>query len=356
MIGQENKELNILITLSGFIDRKTRGNVIMNGKKIILGIIAVIFLLAAGTYTAGEWFRRRDYSEVLAAAKGSLVESKVLEKNIIGENTYKALEFVGSKGTRVSARIKIPSDYPRPLPAIIVLGGLRTGQNTIDYLQDHKALIILALDYPYRGPREDLGLIEFTLALPAMRRAVLETVPAVMLGMDYLLSRNDVDRERVVLAGGSLGALFVPAAMAADERIDAAAILFGAADIERLVSHDLDLPFPISRVAGWLCAVLVSPVEPVKYVGRISPRPLFILNGREDPRIPAECARVLNEKAGNPKTVKWVDGGHLNVRSKEFKNLVAGELLKWLAAEGFIVSEAGGGPGEPKTNLEPSYN
>jgi len=94
-------------------------------------------------------------------------------------------------------------------------------------------------------------------------------------------------------------------------------------------------------------------VEPMKYIGRISPRPLFILNGTGDSRIPTECARILHERAGEPKTVKWVDAGHLNVRSREFKTMVGRQLLKWLESEGIIdpdtraVNEGASNKGQP---------
>jgi fermentation-respiration switch protein FrsA (DUF1100 family) len=128
--------------------------------------------------------------------------------------------------------------------------------------------------------------------------------------------------------------------MASDGRVAAGIMLFGGGDIERLVRTNLHTSALLSGPAAWICAVLTSPVDPVKYIGDISPRPLFMMNGRNDPRIPLECSRMLHEAALEPKTVRWIDAGHVNVRSREFHELVSRELMAWLISQRFIERES----------------
>ncbi|MBN1164499.1 MAG: hypothetical protein JXB45_07965 [Candidatus Krumholzibacteriota bacterium] len=314
------------------------GRIIVRGAlRRALAVLAGLSLILAALYGTGEWFRRRDYREKFARARGKLsaVEEKVDARR--GGFIFQTVELASDSGIKVSARLKAPGGGGGSFPALVILGGLRTGSRTIEYLEGSDGLVLLALDYPYGGKKERLGFLEFLGALPRIHRAVLETVPAVMLGVDYLLTRDDVASDRILLAGGSLGALFAPAALAADERLAGGAILFGAGDIERLVRHNLRTPFWLAVPAGWACGVLTSPIEPLKYAADISPRPLFILNGRGDPRIPARCAQLLQEAAGEPKTVKWIDAGHLGVQADEFHELVGDELIGWLSGQGFIV-------------------
>jgi fermentation-respiration switch protein FrsA (DUF1100 family) len=139
-----------------------------------------------------------------------------------------------------------------------------------------------------------------------------------------------------VLAGGSFGALFAPALGAADPRISAVAVFFGAGDLRALIDANLDLAWPLKPVVTWCGSVLVSPMEPLKYIGRISPRPVFLLNGTQDPAMPEPCSRALHEAARQPKTVRWLPVGHVNVRSTEFHRRVVDEFVSWLVDLGWL--------------------
>jgi predicted esterase len=113
-------------------------------------------------------------------------------------------------------------------------------------------------------------------------------------------------------------------------------MLFGAADLQSLMRANLALPGAIAGPVSWLGAVLTSPVEPLKYIGSVSPRPVYMLNGTGDPRMPEHCSRRLHEAARDPKTVRWIDTGHVNVREAEFHSLVGRELASWMVANGLV--------------------
>ena len=89
---------------------------------------------------------------------------------------------------------------------MVILGGVRTGRRTIDYLRGTRGVVLLALDYPYEGKKEKLSVREFLGSIDRIRRAVIRTVPAAMLAVDYLLTRDDVDGRRITVVGGSVGA------------------------------------------------------------------------------------------------------------------------------------------------------
>jgi len=284
----------------------------MQGKRFARVSLYTVFLALLAVLLIFHWLKQRDYREEFAAMRGELTEVEITVEKRKGGYIYRSIHAVSSTGIPLAARIKTPEGAGRTLPAIIILGGLRTGSMTIDYIRESSHMIVMAIDYPYDGKKEDLSVTEFMLALSDIHGAILETPPAVMLGVDYLLSRKDVDPERITLIGGSLGAFFVPAVMAADSRIDAAAILFGAGDLQALIRGEIDMPFPLPRFGSWVASVLVSPVEPLKYIADISPRPVFILNGREDPRIPMGLAAKLHRGAGSeasPEGKGAQDGG-----------------------------------------------
>ena len=82
--------------------------------------------------------------------------------------------------------------------------------------------------------------------------------------------------------------------------------------------------------------MLVSPLEPLKYIGRIAPRPVFFLNGTGDEAMPVACSHALHDAAGEPKTIAWLDVGHVDIRSREFHERVLEEFLIWLREIEFI--------------------
>lgn len=296
------------------------------------GVAAILFFW-------GERYADRDFLPWFQDRKAELasVSETVLESTPSG--TVLQVRLTDDRGLEIEGHLRVPPGGGQPHPALLILGGVRTGKRTVDYLGDTGDWMVLALDYPYHGPRSGLSRREFLAALPAMRRAMLDTVPAGMLAVDYLWRRGDVARDRVLLAGGSFGALFAPALGAAEPRISAVAIFFGAGDLEALIDANLDLAWPLKPLVTWCGSVLVSPMEPLKYIGRISPRPVFLLNGTDDPAMPERCSRALQEAAQEPKAVRWLPVGHVNVRSPEFHRQVVDEFVSWLVDLGWL--EAG---------------
>jgi len=295
-------------------------------------LIPLVLLAVTVTFIfLTEIYKRSDYLQKFIDRKGVLVsvsESPILNKS--DGHTWFDFRLEDDNGLGVEGTIKIPDSGSPPYPVLLMLGGLRTGKQVVDYIQDTREVILMALDYPYPGEKGDQTVWSFLPKVPAMREAVLNTIPAVMLTVDYLWQRSEVDTSRIILVGGSIGALFSPAVAAADRRINAVAILFGAGNLQQLIYVNTELPRPAAAMAAWLGAALVSPVEPLKYIDRISPRPVLMVNGTGDPRMPLECCLALHDKAGAPKRVRWVDSGHLHVRSKEFHELLRWELVAWL--------------------------
>jgi dienelactone hydrolase len=312
-------------------------NRIVSRNRRVIVVVVCLGLLPVTAFLAAEKYRTIDYEERFERMQGRLV---VVEETFVeaseGHELYGvALEDDG--GIAVRGYLKVPeSSATDRFPALLLLGGVRTGRRTIEYIDNTRDVVLLALDYPYEGKKERLSVGEFLRAIPRIRRAIIQTVPAAMLSVDYLLTRDDVDSDRIVVVGGSVGAVFAPAVAATDERIAGAALLFGAGDIQYLMRENLKAPRWIANAASWLGAVLVSPVEPTKYIGDVSPRPVFMLNGTGDPRMPERCSRLLHQAASEPKRIRWIDAGHVNIRSEEFHDLVSKELADWLVAEKLV--------------------
>lgn len=309
-------------------------------KKTLTVIFLSIVIALLAVYITGEIYRSLDYSDKFIERRGTLEKS---EEHLAGESDGHLLfdiSLESSTGIRTNGFLKVPSDGGSMHPAFLILGGLRTGRKTLEYIDNTRGIVMLALDYPYEGKTSRMNVWEFIGSVPRIRRAVIDTAPAAMTAVDYLLEREDVDPARIIVIGGSLGAFFVPAHAAIDDRPAAAVMIYGAGDIQSILKASHDIPRFLTRPAGWLGAVLLSPVEPLKYAGDIAPRPLLMISGIQDPRIPARCSRLLHDAAGEPKTVKWLDTGHVTIRDEEFHQLISNTLIEWLIEQRLVPAES----------------
>ena len=57
----------------------------------------------------------------------------------------------------------------------------------------------------------------------------------------------------------------------------------------------------------------MAPCEPIRYIGLISPRPIFCQNGEKDRIVVPEAAKALYEAAREPKQIKWYPSDHLDL-------------------------------------------
>jgi dipeptidyl aminopeptidase/acylaminoacyl peptidase len=303
-----------------------------------IGAFALL-LVAVMLYVGGEIYKSIDYRERFAAMHGSLaaVQESFVEE--LKGHRYFSVSLKNDHGISVEGYLKVPAEDSGRYPAFLILGGLRTGRNTLDYVHNTRNMVMLALDYPYEGKMSRMSVAEFISSIPAIRRSVIETVPAALSAIDYLFARDDVDSRRVVVVGGSLGAFFVPVVASLDGRPAAAAMLFGGGDLQAVIGASTEVPRWLAAPVGWIGAVLVSPVEPLKYVADIAPRPVFMLNGTGDDRIPERCGRLLYDAAREPKTIRWIDAGHVNIRDEKFHELVSEELISWLVGQGIITED-----------------
>jgi len=310
-------------------------------RRLSLSLGAATLVLGVG-YLVGERYAARDWLAWFRSQKGVLVAVTEVEQRRLPHGTLRLLQLVDDRGLVVRIQVREPQPDGDPHPVLVTLGGIKVGGRVAGSVPDAGRIMLVSVDYPYEGKRRQLSKWEFMTSLPAMRRAVLRTPPATMLVLDYLHGRNDVDRRRIVLVGGSFGALLAPAAAAAEPRISGLVVLLGAGDLQSLIAANIELPALIEGVVAWLANLVVSPVEPLKYIHRVSPRPVLLVNGTGDTRMPEGLGHKLHARAGYPKTAIWLEIGHATLATPEFRVLVTGALAAWLVETGFLSSAEAG--------------
>jgi len=287
--------------------RRCSWPVVLLGALVVFLALAAVALTLALSFDAPDEFRRQ---------KGRLSSAELVPAD--GDSLYEAYHVtLGSDaGYRVRGYLRVPRGLG-PWPAIVVIGGTNTGRMAAELFTPDDPYVILGLDYPWEGPRQ-LTWNQFLVRLFAVRRAMLLTPSAVMLGVDYLETRGDVDISGLVLAGASFGAQLITVAGALDERASSVLIIYGGGDYATLLRGNLKLePLWLRSAIARIGAGLLAPIEPLDYAGLIAPRRTVIMNGREDDRIPIESVELLYEAAREPKALVWLEAGHISSRDPE---------------------------------------
>jgi hypothetical protein len=218
------------------------------------------------------------------------------------------------------------ADTGSSLPLAVILGGHYRGREAARMLGETPGVLVAALSYPYGGnPRPDA--LTFLRDIPRIRLAFLDTPPAVMLALDYLLSRPDVDTTRVEAIGVSLGAPFICIAGALDDRITRVWALHGSGGSYAPLNANMrrSIPFaPLRAVAAGIANVIIDGprLDPVRWVGRISPRPFVMVNASDDERMPRSAVEALYASAREPKELMWMPGQHIRADRETVQRLV----------------------------------
>jgi dienelactone hydrolase len=267
--------------------------------------------------------------------------------------------FESQPGFLVTANLYLPRAGQGPFPGVIApvghgdLGkaGERRGPDLA-----RKGFVVLVPDPPGQGER----LQHYDPELRASRaggstdehgqaatRAALigDNVASVFLwdamrGVDYLLSRPEVDPNRVGATGCSGGGTIATYLAALDDRVRVAAIACYLTDWDRLLDgpgpQEAEQSFP-----GFLAAGL----DMADYLALIAPRPLLVAATTED-FFPLAGTRSLFEEGRRYYSILGADdrlglfvgpGGHGTPR--ESREAISSFLLRWLGN--------GGDPREP---------
>jgi pimeloyl-ACP methyl ester carboxylesterase len=234
--------------------------------------------------------------------------------------TVHDLSYAGPKG-RITAFFVVP-EGDGPFPGVLFLPGAPGARYTF-YSEAvelaHRGIASVLPDPPYaRPPIEEV--VDFT---PNDRDKIVQEVVEMRRGIDFLVSREEVDPSRLGYVGfswgGSLGGNF-----AAVERRVGSFVLMSA--IPRL-SADMRQLAEERGATGDLAAYedTMKPIDAVNYLPHVAPNALFLQFGSEDTRPSPEMGKEVQAAASSPKRAKWYEGGH------ELSDQARAERGDWLA-------------------------
>jgi pimeloyl-ACP methyl ester carboxylesterase len=241
-----------------------------------------------------------------------------------GSLRLERISYESVDGERVPALFAIPTGNP-PLGCLMYQGDLGQTKEAFPQLRQGAAALRLAtftIDPRNGGARGSVAQMVAALKTPETLLAmVLDTVVDLRIGLDYLMSRPECHHNIGYMGtsfGGVVGAIFA----GQDPRLKAVvltsigatfkeAMLVGSEAAHQTPDLAVQVPGAATNPALLARAVsILSPYDPEKWVARIAPRPVMLINGRFDPLVVPSDALELAAAAGDPKTLLYFNGGH----------------------------------------------
>jgi dienelactone hydrolase len=276
-----------------------------------------------GAKTREEWEKklprlRREYLDMLGL--DPLPEKTPLKATVTGTVEHEGvviekLHYQSKPGLYVTANLYRPKEAKGKLPAILYVCGHagkgRDGNKTA--FQDHglwfanNGYVCLIVDTLQLGeiPGIHHGTYGLTEKKPADNKPLevrmwwqaLGYTPAGVecwngiRGIDYLVSRPEVDKDRIGVTGISGGGASTIWIAAADERVKAAVPVSGMSDLESYVTNKI-----INHHCDCMLLVNTYQWEWTTIAALIAPRPLLFANSDNDTIFPMDGNRRIIER------------------------------------------------------------
>ncbi len=225
--------------------------------------------------------------------------------------------FLKADNIELSAEVFFPDTSVQPYPALCLCHGIpATIYNPAEHgypalAEKFCAAGFMTLIFNFRGTGRSQGNIDLLGWSYDLKAAI-----------DYMYSLEEVDRSRLALLGSSGGAAVSVYVASTDARISYVVTLACPAYFsflkdnqgESLINHfrnigairDEDFPHSIDE---WLEGF--DTISPIRWIDKISPRPLLLIHGDSDELVPVEHASRLYEQAKEPKEIAIITGaGH----------------------------------------------
>jgi len=273
-----------------------------------------------------KWFRKRSSlrRKLIKLLGGSFnskdkLRSKVIQRDNFQDYTReKVVYWMEMEQEFIPAYILIPAEVKPPIPAILCLhqhnkeyhlgksepvGLSGSGDQHYALELTNRGYITLSFDAKcfeerakfdvVNGNEGGMGyerLVAMNLLLEG-RTLQWRMLSDIIHSIDYLLTRDEVDKDKIGCIGHSLGGQETMWAMAMDERIKVGVSSCGFSTYKEIIKHNI-----IHNFAAYIPNLLRYADTP-DLVSLIAPRPFLVLAGKEDTLFPSNGVQDVYNRA-----------------------------------------------------------
>jgi len=228
--------------------------------------------------------------------------------------------------------ISLPEEIPpEGLPCIFIVGGLKTGRESLQFIPDHGQFALVA--YEYSDMLKSLETVLDLWHLYSVRKAALEVPPELIGILKYLYQQPWLNHELISVMGYSFGATFIPVTYVKAEKqgikLGPGVMCYGGAGIYCLFKANIPVPSLLRKPVAAMAAATFKPIDPILYAPKMKGN-FLILNGIYDSQIPVECAERLQDLVPEPKTVINLKTEHMHPKNMELNLRLIDISRKWL--------------------------
>ena len=305
----------------------------------VLCILTVALLVTSGTagWTVPTWEEElRAYYDYDATAPLNAVQTAT---NVTPSWEEIRFSFDAHAGGRAPGVVYFPRGQSSA-PLILFLHGYKGSKEdatTLARFMCPQGVAIMAIDAMRHGERGGGDAAVLPVDLEQVGQNMIATIIDNRRALDYAATRDDVESDRILLVGVSMGGIFGSILTAVEPRIDGAALLVAGGRWDMLFQHSQHEVVQQCHDAGVKVQMLkqhLAAVEPVNFAAHIAPRPLFMANGRQDRIIVPPSAQALYGAARQPKEIHWYDAGHIGTVIQ-----AALEMQTWLSHQLSVLSQ-----------------
>lgn len=246
--------------------------------------------------------------------------------------TYEDVILNCEKGGEANFTISLPEKIPpEGLPTVLIVGGLKTGRESLQFIPDHGNYALVAYEYPQR--LKTLHKINVFLHIYTVRKAALEVPKELIAIIKYLRKQSWINQEPISLMGYSFGATFLPVTYVDAEKegipLGPGVMAYGGAGVYCLFKANLPLPNFLKKPVASMAAAMFKPIDPILYAPHMK-GDFLIINGIYDSQIPLECADRLQNLVPEPKTVMNLETEHMSPENPDLNLRLINISRQWL--------------------------
>jgi len=157
--------------------------------------------------------------------------------------------------------------------------------------------------------------------LEVVRRRFIKTIIDARRSIDWLVSQKETDPERIGTTGASLGAFLSSLVAESDPRIKSSVFILGGGNLAKLFSESREKTIRSFRKRvmkkeglteeefSQLVSQKLEDIDPLTYVGRLSPETVLMINTVNDVVVPRDCTLEFWSSGGEPELI-WLPFTH----------------------------------------------